>query len=137
MENFRGTGEFFTGPLDQPPEPPDTVTPAVGAGEQVVAASEPADALKQIRELQRMLGKKTMENKILREAMEYGRSKKNRLRARPRRQGKTGETSLWSPRPGALEHASLWTAFMPKSDAPTALQNLATAFEHYNAPSVC
>lgn len=49
---------------------------AVGAGEQVVAASELADALKQIRELQRMLGKKTMENEILREAVEYGRSKK-------------------------------------------------------------
>lgn len=35
---------------------------AVDAGEQVVAASELADALKRIRELQRMLGKKTMEN---------------------------------------------------------------------------
>ncbi len=32
--------------------------------------SELADALKQIRELQRMLGKKTMENEILREAVE-------------------------------------------------------------------
>ena len=42
----------------------------------LVAASELADALKQIRELQRMLGKKTMENEILREAVEYGRSKK-------------------------------------------------------------
>ncbi len=49
---------------------------AVDAGEQVVAASELADALKQIRELQRMLGKKTMENEILREAVEYDRSKK-------------------------------------------------------------
>ncbi|OWT57678.1 IS3 family transposase [Candidimonas nitroreducens] len=49
---------------------------AVGAGEQVVAASELADALKQIRERQRMLGKKTMENEILREAVEYGRFKK-------------------------------------------------------------
>lgn len=49
---------------------------AVDAGEQVVAASELADALKRIRELQRMLGKKTMENEILREAVEYARSKK-------------------------------------------------------------
>ncbi|MEI7298584.1 transposase, partial [Paraburkholderia tropica] len=48
---------------------------AVKAGEEVVAASELADALKQIRELQRMLGKKTMENEILREAVEYGRAK--------------------------------------------------------------
>jgi len=49
---------------------------AVKAGEEVVPASELADALKQIRELQRMLGKKTMENEILREAVEYGRAKK-------------------------------------------------------------
>ncbi len=48
---------------------------AVKAGEEVVPASELADALKQIRELQRMLGKKTMENEILREAVEYGRAK--------------------------------------------------------------
>ena len=34
-----------------------------------------ADALKQIRELQRMLGKKTMENELLKEAVEYGRQK--------------------------------------------------------------
>lgn len=49
---------------------------AVKAGEEVVPASELADALKQIRELKRMLGKKTMENEILREAVEYGRAKK-------------------------------------------------------------
>ena len=49
---------------------------AVSAGEEVVPASELADALKQIRELQRMLGKKTMEVEILREAVEYGRAKK-------------------------------------------------------------
>jgi len=48
---------------------------AVKAGEEVVPASELADALKQIRELQRMLGKKTMENEILREAVEYSRAK--------------------------------------------------------------
>jgi transposase len=49
---------------------------AVKAGEEVVPASELGDALKQIRELQRMLGKKTMENEILREAVDYGRAKK-------------------------------------------------------------
>ncbi len=48
---------------------------AVSAGEEVVPASELAEALKQVRELQRMLGKKTMENEILREAVEYGRAK--------------------------------------------------------------
>ncbi|MDO3623759.1 IS3 family transposase [Ralstonia pseudosolanacearum] len=49
---------------------------AVSAGEEVVPASELAEALKLVRELRRMLGKKTMENEILREAVEYGRAKK-------------------------------------------------------------
>lgn len=49
---------------------------AVSAGEEVVPASELSDALKQIRELQRLLGKKTMENEILREAVEVMKSRK-------------------------------------------------------------
>ncbi|WP_448649310.1 IS3 family transposase [Pseudomonas corrugata] len=49
---------------------------AVSAGEAVVPASELSDALKQIRELQRMLGKKTMEAEILKEAVEIARSRK-------------------------------------------------------------
>ncbi|HIH0034250.1 TPA: IS3 family transposase [Staphylococcus aureus] len=49
---------------------------AVSAGESVVPASELADALKQIRELQRMLGKKTMQVEILQEAVEIARSRK-------------------------------------------------------------
>jgi transposase len=49
---------------------------AVSAGEQVVPASDLVEAMKQIRELQRLLGKKTMEVEILREAVEYGRAKK-------------------------------------------------------------
>jgi transposase len=49
---------------------------AVKAGEEVVPPSDLADALKQIRDLQRMLRKKTMENEILRAAVEYGRAKK-------------------------------------------------------------
>ncbi|HHS9684214.1 TPA: IS3 family transposase [Klebsiella pneumoniae] len=49
---------------------------AVAPGEQVVPASELAAAMKQIKELQRLLGKKTMENELLKEAVEYGRGKK-------------------------------------------------------------
>ncbi|ENQ0098327.1 IS3 family transposase [Escherichia coli] len=49
---------------------------AVAAGEQVVPASELAAAMKQIKELQRLLGKKTMEYELLKEAVEYGRGKK-------------------------------------------------------------
>jgi transposase len=43
---------------------------AAGAGEEVVPASELRAAHQQIRELQRLLGKKTLENEILREAVE-------------------------------------------------------------------
>ncbi|WP_407250260.1 IS3 family transposase [Klebsiella pneumoniae] len=54
---------------------------AVAAGEQVVPASELAAAMKQIKELQRLLGKKTMENELLKEAVEYGRAKVDSARA--------------------------------------------------------
>jgi len=43
---------------------------AAGAGEDVVPVSELRAAQQQIRELQRLLGKKTLENEILREAVE-------------------------------------------------------------------
>ncbi|WP_407228959.1 IS3 family transposase [Escherichia coli] len=55
---------------------PEGSLTAVAAGEQVVPASELAAAMKQIKELQRLLGKKTMENELLKEAVEYGRAKK-------------------------------------------------------------
>lgn len=49
---------------------------AIAAGEDVVPASELVAVIKQIKELQRLLGKKTMEIKILKEAMAYGQSRK-------------------------------------------------------------
>lgn len=49
---------------------------AVTAGESVVPASELAAARAQIAQLQRMLGKKTMEAEILKEAVEFAREKK-------------------------------------------------------------
>jgi transposase len=48
----------------------------VHAGESVVPASELAAARAQIAQLQRMLGKKTMEAEILKEAVEFAREKK-------------------------------------------------------------
>lgn len=48
---------------------------AVTSCEQVVPASELASAMKQIKELQRLLGKKTMEVELLREAVDIGRKK--------------------------------------------------------------
>ena len=52
------------------------VLTAVTAGESVMPASELAAARAQIAQLQRMLGKKTMEAEILKEAVEFAREKK-------------------------------------------------------------
>jgi transposase len=49
---------------------------AVSAGESVVPASELAAARAEIAKLQRVLGKKTLENEILKEAVEYAAEKK-------------------------------------------------------------
>ena len=49
---------------------------AVSAGEAVVPASELAAARAEIVKLQRVLGKKTLENEILKEAVEYAAEKK-------------------------------------------------------------
>ena len=49
---------------------------AVSAGEAVVPASELAAARAEIDKLQRILGKKTLENEVLREAVEYSVEKK-------------------------------------------------------------
>jgi transposase len=54
----------------------DGALTSVGSGEQVVPATELAQAQKQIRELQRLLGKKTLETEILKEAVEVGQRKK-------------------------------------------------------------
>ena len=49
---------------------------AVQADDQVVGAGEVRALKKRIRDLERMLGKKTMEVEILQEAMEIAREKK-------------------------------------------------------------
>ncbi|KNA39686.1 transposase [Escherichia coli M114] len=49
---------------------------AVAAGEDVVPASELAAAIKQINQLQRLLGKKTMEVEILKKAVGYAQARK-------------------------------------------------------------
>jgi len=54
---------------------------AVGAGEEVVPASDYRSLQQQVRELQRLLGKKTLENEILREALNLVQPKKRLLRA--------------------------------------------------------
>ena len=54
---------------------------AVGAGEEVVPASEYKALQQQVRELQRLLGKKTLETEILRDALELAHPKKRLLRS--------------------------------------------------------
>ena len=49
---------------------------AVGSSEQVVPASELAEALKRVKQLEAALGRKTLENEILKEAVEIGKSRK-------------------------------------------------------------
>lgn len=52
---------------------------AVQADEDVVAASKVRELEKRVRDLERMLGRKTMENEILKEAIEIARPKKHSL----------------------------------------------------------
>ena len=49
---------------------------AVRADDEVVAASEVRRLEERVRELERLLGRKTMENEILKEALELARVKK-------------------------------------------------------------
>jgi transposase len=53
---------------------------AAGSGEQVVPLSEVKELKAEIRELQRLLGKKTMEVEILKDAIRIAREKKLILR---------------------------------------------------------
>ena len=54
---------------------------AAGRGEEVVLASDYRALQNQVRELQRLLGKKTLEAEVLKEALEVVDSKKRLLRS--------------------------------------------------------
>ena len=49
---------------------------AVGANETVVPASELQEAMRRIKQLEGALGSKTLENEILKEAVEFAKAKK-------------------------------------------------------------
>ena len=61
---------------------------AAAAGEEVVPASEYLALEAQVRELQRLLGKKAMENELLREAVSRAAGPKNCCCARPHAQAR-------------------------------------------------
>src|SRR6516225_8533798 len=56
---------------------------AAGSGEEVVPASEYRALQNQVRELHRLLGKKTLEAEILKEALEHATESKKQLRLPP------------------------------------------------------
>ena len=58
---------------------------AIRVDDEVVAKAEVLALQKQVRELQRVLGKKTLENEILREALKIAHEKKliSRLKSLP------------------------------------------------------
>src|SRR5438094_80906 len=56
---------------------------AAGSGEEVVPASEYRALQNQVRELHRLLGKKTLEAEILKEALEHATGSKKQLRLPP------------------------------------------------------
>jgi hypothetical protein len=70
---------------------------AVTAGESVVPASDLAAARAEIAKLLRVLGKKTLENEILKEAVEYATEKKWIARSPllPRVASEAGLCSAW------------------------------------------
>ena len=77
---------------------------AVSAGESLVPASELTAARTEIATLQRVRGKKTLENEFLKEAVGYA-AEKSGLRARPCCQGTANNGRLPSAWAGALERA--------------------------------
>jgi len=56
---------------------------AAGSGEEVVPASDYRALHNQVRELHRLLGKKTLETEILKEALEHATGSKKQLRLPP------------------------------------------------------
>jgi transposase len=56
---------------------------AAGSGEEVVPASDYRALQNQVRELHRLLGKKTLEAEILKEALEHAMGSKKQLRLPP------------------------------------------------------
>jgi transposase len=56
---------------------------AAGSGEEVVPASDYRALQSQVRELHRVLGKKTLETEILKEALEHAMGSKKQLRLPP------------------------------------------------------
>ena len=53
---------------------------AVGANETLVPASELQEAMRRIKQLEGALGRKTLENEILKEALDFANAKQNKTK---------------------------------------------------------
>lgn len=69
---------------------------AVGANETVVPASELQEAMRRIKQLEGALGRKTLENEILKEAVDFAKAKKWIARS-PVLPGASSESRLLRP----------------------------------------
>ena len=95
---------------------------AAAAGEEVVSASEYPALKKQVRELHRLLGKKSMENELLREAVSRTAGQKNCCCALPRCHGMNGERGRRGRR-----HRSLTSVRIAPSPSALATRTTTTA----------
>jgi transposase len=70
---------------------------ALSANETVVPASELQEAMRRIKQLEGALGRKTLENVILKEAVDFAKEKKSGLRARQYCPGASSESRMPCP----------------------------------------
>ena len=93
---------------------------AVRADEDVVAASEVRRLEERVRELERLLGRKTMEVEILKEALDLARVKKPTLLSRSQLPEDTREEGRRDPRGGPFQpdRASGWQAAEARTADP-------------------
>src|SRR5499427_4720797 len=99
---------------------------AAGSGEEVVPASEYRALQNQVRELHRLLGKKTLEAEILKEALEHATGSKNNCGCRRRRRrtvpdedcGGHRRLPLQScgPSTGTVQEANRWRSPRPDDE---------------------
>jgi hypothetical protein len=82
---------------------------AAGSGEEVVPASDYRALQNQVRELHRLLGKKTLEAEILKEALEHSTGSKKQLRLPPSLPKDGSRRRLWQRSSGSLAPTS-WSA---------------------------
>ena len=110
---------------------------ALGANETVALASELQEAMRRVKQLEGALGRKTLENEILKEAVDFDKGKSG-LRARQHYPGASSENRLqcpWrvaQPRIGQERCSSEWTDLRkspPRNDDAVVKQVIANVIK--------